>query len=93
MIYYSCLKKEKKNKKKKTQTKTKTKKIKGLVDFFSKYKQVWLEIRVVRQLVETRYSWKPTIKLYESYMITLDELYRVRSQLDLNVFGEGEVDN
>ena len=26
-------------------------------------------------------------------MITLDELYRVRSQPDLNVFGEGEVDN
>ena len=84
---------KKRKEKKKKITQTKTKKIEGLVDFFSKYKQVWLEIRVVRQLVETRYSWKPTIKLYESYMITLDELYRVRSQLDLNVFGEGEVDN
>ena len=84
---------KKRKEKQKQKTKTKTKKIEGLVDFFSKYKQVWLEIRVVRQLVETRYSWKPTIKLYESYMITLDELYRVRSQLDLNVFGEGEVDN
>ena len=90
MIYYSCLKKEKKNKKKNT---NKNKKDRRARDFFSKYKQVWLEIRVVRQLVETRYSWKPTTKLYESYMITLDELYRVRSQLDLNVFGEGEVDN
>ena len=49
-------KKREEKQKKKTQTKTKTKKIKGLVDFFSKYKQVWLEIRVVRQLVETRYS-------------------------------------
>ena len=85
-------KKRKEKQKQKQKTQTKTKKIEGLLDFFWKYKQVWLEIRVVRQLVETCYS-KPTIKLYESYMITLDELYRVRSQLDLNVFGEGEVDN
>ena len=64
-------KKKEKKKKKKTKRKTKTKKIEGLVDFFSKYKQVRLEIRVVfRQLVETHYS-EPTIKLYESYMITL----------------------
>ena len=62
--------KKKKNKRKKRQ-KQKTRKIEGLVDFFSKYKQVSLEIRVVfRQLVETHYS-EPTIKLYESYMITL----------------------
>ena len=55
----------------KKKNETKTKKIEGLVDFFSKYKQVRLEIRVVfRQLVETHYS-EPTIKLYESYMITL----------------------
>ena len=53
MIYYSCLKKEKKNKKKNT---NKNKKDRRARDFFSKYKQVWLEIRVVRQLVETRYS-------------------------------------
>ena len=39
------------------------KKIEGVVDFFSKYKQVRLEIGVVRQLVATHYS-KPTIKLY-----------------------------
>ena len=83
---------KKRKEKQKQKTQTKTKKIEGLVDFFSKYKQVRLEIRVVRQLVETHYS-KPTIKLYESYMITLDELYRVRSPPDLNVFGEGEVDN
>ena len=64
------MKKKKKNKRKK-KTKTKTRKIEGLLDFFSKYKQVRLEIRVVfRQLVETHYS-EPTIKLYESYMITL----------------------
>ena len=63
------MKKKKKQKTKKT--KTKTRKIEGLLDFFSKYKQVRLEIRVVfRQLVETHYS-EPTIKLYESYMITL----------------------
>ena len=44
MIYQSCFEKKK--------NKTKTKKIEGLVDFFSKYKQVRLEIRVVfRQLV------------------------------------------
>ena len=61
----------KKKKEKKRKTKTKTKKIEGLVVFFSKYKQVRLEIRVVfRQLVKTHYS-EPTIKLYESYMITL----------------------
>ena len=83
---------KKRKEKQKQKTQTKTKKIEGLLDFFWKYEQVWLEIRFVRQLVETRYS-KPTIKLYESYMITLDELYRVRSQLDLKVFGEGEVDN
>ena len=62
---------KKRKEKQKQKTQTKTKKIEGLVDFFSKYKQVRLEIRVVfRQLVETHYS-EPTIKLYESYMITL----------------------
>ena len=71
MIYYSCFEKKKK-KKRKRKKRTKPKKIEGLVDFFSKYKQVRLEIRVVRQLVETHYS-KPTIKLYESYMIILDQ--------------------
>ena len=44
--------KKRKEKQKQKKTQTKTKKIEGLVDFFSKYKQVWLEIRVVRQLVE-----------------------------------------
>ena len=47
---------KKRKQKQKQKTQTKTKKIEGLLDFFSKYKQVWLEIRVVRQLVETRYS-------------------------------------
>ena len=62
---------KKRKEKQKQKTQTKTKKIEGLVDFFSKYKQVRLEIRVVfRQLVETHYS-EPTIKLYESYIITL----------------------
>ena len=62
---------KKRKEKEKQKTQTKTKKIEGLVDFFSKYKQVRLEIRVVfRQLVETHYSER-TIKLYESYMITL----------------------
>ena len=62
---------KKRKEKQKQKTQTKTKKIEGLVDFFSKYKQVRLEIRVVfRQLVETHYS-EPTKKLYESYLITL----------------------
>ena len=43
---------KKRKEKEKQKTQTKTKKIEGLLDFFSKYKQVWLEIRVVRQLVE-----------------------------------------
>ena len=54
---------KKRKEKQKQKTQTKTKKIEGLVDFFSKYKQVRLEIRVVRQLVATHYS-KQTIKLY-----------------------------